>query len=108
MNININNFFDDFDLSITNCDISDISTETNRFMFHILLIHLITFSIDRKDELLGSQLFKTLFITALAVIVYHTIFKKFMNAKLKNIQSSCNNNANNKTITNKTPQQPTK
>jgi hypothetical protein len=45
--------------------------------------------IDGKDELFGTQLFKSLLITALAVIIYHVVFKKFANAKLKNIQSTC-------------------
>ncbi len=90
MDINITNVFDEFDLSITNCDISDIVTEVSRFMYHILLVHLITYAIDKKDELFGSQVFKTLFITAFAVMMYHIFFKKFMNTKLKNIQSVCN------------------
>lgn len=85
---------DEFDLSITNCDTSDIITEVSRFMYHILLIHLITYVIDGKDELFGSQLFKTLFITAFAVMVYHILFKKFMSAKLKNIQSVCKTDKN--------------
>ncbi len=80
---------DEFNMSVTNCDLSDMITEISRFLYHIFLIHVITYCIDGKDELFGSQLFKTLFITALAVMAYHIIFKKFMNAKLKNIQSVC-------------------
>lgn len=75
--------------SITSCDISDIVTEINRFMFHIILIHMITCSLDTKEIFLGKQLFKTLFVTALAVMIYHIIFKKIINGKLKKIQSYC-------------------
>ena len=96
----------DFDFFVTNCDISDIVTEINRFMFHIILIHVITCSIDTKEKFFGIQLYKTLFVTVLAVIIYHTIFKKIVNGKLKKIQSYCNpddnynNNYNNNNIKN--------
>ena len=83
------NIINNLDFSITNCDISDIITETNRFIFHILLIHIITHIIDGKDELFGSQLIKTLFITAIAILTYHILFKKLINTKLKKIQSIC-------------------
>lgn len=89
INTNITSIVNDFDFSMTNCDMSDIVTEVSRFMYHILLVHLITYTLDRKDELFGAQLFKTLFVTALAVMTYHILFKKFMNIKLKNIQSVC-------------------
>lgn len=92
---------ENFDFSISQCDMSDIFTEVSRFMYHILLIHVITYTMDRKDELFGAQLFKTLFATALAVIIYHIFFKKIMNAKLKNIQSTCNASKEYTDITNK-------
>jgi hypothetical protein len=77
------------DFSITNCDASDIITETNRFLFHIMLIHIITHIIDGKDELFNQQFFKTLLITAIAIITYHILFKKLVDTKLKKIQSVC-------------------
>lgn len=87
---NVTEIFNDFDLTITQCDISDMITEISRFMSHIVLIHILTFMIDRKDELFGQQVFKTLFATACAVLIYHVLFKKFIGAKLKNMQSECN------------------
>lgn len=80
---------DDFDFTVTNCDVADVITEINRFLFHIFLMHILTYTIDGKDELFGNQLFKTMFITALAVLAYHVIFKKLVNSKLKNLQSTC-------------------
>lgn len=80
---------DDINFSISNCDISDIIIETNRFLFHIFLIHIITHMIDGKDELFGQQLFKTLLITTLAIITYHVLFKKSVEGKLKKIHNMC-------------------
>lgn len=77
------------DFSVTNCDISDMITEINRFLFHILLIHVITYTIDGKDELFGNNVIRTMFITAIAVMTYHVLFKKLINSKLKKIQSTC-------------------
>ena len=77
------------DFSISNCDVSDIITETNRFLFHITLIHIITHIVDGNDDLFGPQLFKTLLVTAIAIITYHILFKKLVDAKLKKIQSVC-------------------
>lgn len=88
------NIINDFDFTVSQCDMSDIMTEVSRFMYHIVLIHIITHMIDGKNELFGSELFKTLFVTAFSVMLYHVCFKKFMNAKLKNIQSNCNSNGN--------------
>ncbi len=77
------------DFSITNCDMSDMITEINRFLFHILLIHVITYTLDGKDDLFGNNIVKTMFVTAIAVMAYHILFKKLINAKLKKIQSIC-------------------
>lgn len=77
------------DFSITNCDVSDIITETNRFLFHITLVHIMTHIVDGNDDLFGPQIFKTLLVTAIAIITYHILFKKLVDSKLKKIQSVC-------------------
>ncbi len=77
------------DFSITNCDVADMITETSRFMFHIYLIHVVTCIIDGTDDILGNQVFKLMFITAMSVVIYHILFKKLMNVQLKPIQSIC-------------------
>lgn len=81
------------DFSITSCDISDIITETNRFLFHVLLIHVLTYTIDGKDEIFGNNIFKTMFVIAMAVLFYHVLFKKIVATKLKKIQSICKKNS---------------
>jgi hypothetical protein len=86
------------DFSITNCDISDIISESNRFLFHILLVHIITHIIDGKDELFGSQTIKTLFVTAIAILTYHVLFKKLVEPKLKKIKSVCKPSKKNKYV----------
>jgi hypothetical protein len=83
------------DFSITKCDISEMISETNRFLFHILLIHIITHIIDGKDELFGEPLVKTLYITAIAIMSYHILFKKLIEPKLKKIRSICMNSNKN-------------
>lgn len=75
---------------ITRCDMSDVITETNRFLFHITLIHIITHIIDGKDDLFGEQIIKTLIVTALAILVYNIVFKKIVEPKLKELHSMCN------------------
>ena len=83
------NIINNLDFSISNCDVSDIITETNRFLFHITLVHIITHIVDGNDDLFGPQIFKTLLVTAIAIITYHILFKKLVDAKLKKIQSVC-------------------
>jgi hypothetical protein len=77
------------DFSITKCDISEMISESNRFLFHIILIHIITHIIDGKDELFGPTLVKTLYITTIAIVSYHILFKKMVEPKLKKIKSIC-------------------
>lgn len=78
------------DFSITNCDVSEIMSETNRFLFHIMLVHIIAHIIDGKDTLFGEQIFKTLLITSIAILAYHILFKKLVEPKLKKIHNVCN------------------
>lgn len=85
------NIFKNLDFSISKCDISEIISESNRFLLHILLIHIITHVIDGKDELFGINTIRTLFVTAIAILTYHILFKKLMDPKLKKIQSICKN-----------------
>lgn len=83
--MSINNLTD----FITNCDVSDITTELNRYLFHIVLMHIVTYMLDNKDPLFGPNLFKIMFATVISVTVYHLVFKRFVTTKLKQIQSTC-------------------
>lgn len=80
------------DLNIFNirpCDMSDILSETTRFLFHISLVHIATYLIDGREELFGMNMIRTLFVTAVAVILYHLLIKKIIEPKLKNIRQVC-------------------
>lgn len=68
---------------------ADIIDETHRFLLHITLVHIFTHIIDGKDELFGRDLFRTLVVTALAIISYHVLFKKIVTPKLKKLKIAC-------------------
>jgi hypothetical protein len=77
----------DLNFSITSGDMIDIITDSSRFMFHILLVHVVTHIIDGEDELFGMKTVKSLFVTAMAILIYYVLFKKMVDAKLNNIKS---------------------
>ena len=82
-------FFENFDLSVTQCEMSDIIEESHRFLLHISLVHVLTYIIDGKPELFGPDIIKTLAITAIAIIIYNIIFRKVIKSKLKKVKSAC-------------------
>ena len=65
------NILKDLDFSLSQCDFTDMFEEIHRFIFHIILIHIVNYIIDRKakDTLFNVDLFKTLSITMIAVIL---------------------------------------
>lgn len=75
----------------TDCDISIMSNECSRFLFHVTLIHIITCVIDRKEIVFGADLFKTLTIASLAIISYHVLFRKLVEPKVEKMKLLCNN-----------------
>ena len=85
----MNSIIENLDLSITECDIAEMMPEINRFLLHIFIVHIVTYIIDGK-EIFTLSIFKTLFITAVAIIIYHIVLKKSLNRKLKNIKHICN------------------
>lgn len=84
----MNKVISDFNFAITECDISEIIPETTRFVLHILLVHIITYTIDGKD-IFGINIFKSLFVTAIAIMIYHILFKKVVVKKLNNLDNHC-------------------
>lgn len=91
MNLNL-------DFSISKFEMIDIITDGSRFMFHILLVHLVTHILDGEDELFGIKTLKSLFITAMAILIYYVLFKKMVDAKLNNIRSKQNISKDNNII----------
>jgi hypothetical protein len=80
---------DDFNLSVTQCEMSDIIEESHRFLLHISLVHVLTYIIDGKIELFNPDIIKTLVVTAIAIIIYNIVFRKIIKSKLKKVKSAC-------------------
>jgi len=81
--------FDGFNLSVTQCEMSDIIEESHRFLLHISLVHVLMYVIDGKAELFGPEIIKTLVVTAIAIIIYNIVFRKVIKSKLKKVKSAC-------------------
>ena len=76
---------------ISSCDLNAMIYESVRFMFQIILVHVISHSIDGVDSLINKKIIIILFSTVLAVIIYHLLFKKIVDYHIKNEYDSCNN-----------------
>ncbi len=74
---------------ISQCNISQTIGEANRFMFHIFLVHICTAIVDGKAELFGEELFKTLIITMIAIILYHLFFRKIVEPLVEKMKLIC-------------------
>lgn len=92
------------DLAMKKCDMVEMISEASRFSFHILLVHVVSYSIYGKNpigpntEFLGKHLIITILITISAIILYYIFFKRFMDSKIKKLKTTCDNNTSN-TIT---------
>ena len=79
-----------FDAMFLNkCDIVDIIGESQRFLIHISLVHILSCIMDSKEEFVSSQFLRTLLSTAIAICIYHIFMKKNIEPKLKNLRNKC-------------------
>ena len=78
-------------LNISRCNIAQILGETNRFLFHVILVHIATCIIEGKKELFSEELFRTLLITAIAITMYHVFFRKIVEPKIEKMKLVCYN-----------------
>ena len=76
-------------LNISNCNIAQIIGETNRFMFHIILAHIATYIIEDNKKLFNEDLFRSLLITAVAVLLYHILFRKTIEPLIEKMKLIC-------------------
>jgi hypothetical protein len=81
--------FENINFGLSKCDISDIVSEGNRYLFHIFLIHVITHLIEGNVEISVKHLVRTLLISALAILTYNVFIKKIADEKLKKIRNEC-------------------
>ena len=78
-------------LNISKCNIAQIIGETNRFLFHVLLVHISTCIINGNINFFTEDLFRTLLITSMAIIMYHIFFRKIIEPKLEKMNLICFN-----------------
>jgi hypothetical protein len=78
-------------LNISNCNIAQMIGESNRFLFHVLLVHIATCIINGDIVFFTEDLFKSLLITAMAIIMYHIFFRKIIEPKLEKMNLICFN-----------------
>lgn len=78
-------------LIVTKCDVSDIIVETIRFLSHIFLLHLISYSIEGNESLISSSILKTMLFTTIAIILYNIFVKKLFDPVMKKMKKECKN-----------------
>lgn len=74
---------------LSTCNIAQILGESNRFIFHVFLIHITTCIIDGKNDFLSEELFRSLIITALAMVLYHVFFRKIVEPEINKMKLIC-------------------
>lgn len=84
--MSINKFF-----NISICNIAQALGESNRFLFHVFLIHITTVIVNGKSNFSSKELTKTLFITAIAIALYHILFRKLVEPKVNKMKLICHN-----------------
>lgn len=76
-------------LNISQCNLAQTVGETNRFLFHVMLVHFATCIIEGKKAFFGEELFRTLLITAMAIAMYHVFFRKIIEPKVEKMKLIC-------------------
>lgn len=71
------------------CDVVDIIGDSQRYLIHISLIHILSCIMDGREEFISERFLKTLLASALAVALYHIFIKKIMEPKLKKLRNIC-------------------
>lgn len=98
--------------SISQCNIAQIIAESNRFLFQVLLVHIVSSIIEGRDSLFNETLFRTLLVTAVAIALYHLFFRKIVEPKLEKMKIVCTEDPNERNqklteINTKDPTRPT-
>lgn len=76
-------------LNISQCNVAQIIGESNRFLFHVFLVHVTTCLIEGKKYIFGEELFKTLLITSIAITMYHVFFRKIVEPHVEKMKLIC-------------------
>lgn len=77
--------------AISKCDMRDMISETIRFMSHLMILHLLNYSITPDVELFGIDILKTMLFTVLAIVIYNISIKKIWAPNLEKMNKICEN-----------------
>src|SRR5271154_2553140 len=76
-------------MNISTCNISQTIGESSRFLFHVFLVHICTCVVEGKSDFFSESLFRSLLITALAITLYHIVFRKIIEPKIEKMKLIC-------------------
>lgn len=79
-------------LDISQCNIAQLLGESNRFLFHVVLIHISTCILDGKGNYFSDELFRSLLLTAMAIVLYNLFFRKIIEPKIEKMKLVCVDN----------------
>ena len=79
-------------LNISQCNVAQIIGDSNRFLFHVFLVHITTCIVEGEKAFLSEELFRTLLITAVAIALYHIFFRKIVDPKVEKMKLICYDN----------------
>jgi hypothetical protein len=76
-------------MNISACNISQTIGESSRFLFHVFLVHICTCVVEGKSDFFSESLFRSLLVTALAITLYHVVFRKIIEPKIEKMKLIC-------------------
>lgn len=80
--------------SMKQCHIAQMIAESNRLVFHVLLFQIILTLISGTtiDKVFNQDLFSIILATAIAIMLYHLLIRKFVEPKLEKMKLICIDN----------------
>lgn len=82
--------------SISDNDIIEMLSSTNRFLCHVLIVHIVTCIIEGNTDIVTEKLIKSLLITGVAVMIYYLFIDKYIDSTIKRLKNKLKNNNKNK------------
>lgn len=77
--------------NISKCNIAQMIGESNRFLFHVFLVHISACIVNGDNNFFTKELFRTLLITTMAIIMYHIFIRKIIEPKIEKMNLICFN-----------------
>lgn len=79
--------------NMTQCNISQAVGDSNRFFFHVLLVHISTCILEKDTQIFTEKLIRSLLVTGMAIILYHVFVRKLIEPKIEKMKLICINGA---------------